>query len=76
MVGAGPLIVIDTEVARIAQVEAVIERLHVVQRRDRNAGVADLAVDVGPLVGVPAIERDRVEGGRQAFGGGVLGEVA
>ena len=72
--GAGPLIVIDTEVVRIAQVEAVVERLDVVERGDRDAGVADLAVDVRPLVRIEAVEGDGVEGGRQPLRVGVLGQ--
>ena len=47
IIGAGPLIVIDTDVVGLQQVEAGVELLHVVERRDRHAGVADLAVDVG-----------------------------
>ena len=50
------------------EVEAVVERLHVVERRDRDAGGADLAVDVGAQVGVAAVERHRVERGRQPGG--------
>ena len=57
---------------RIAQVEAGVQHLHVVERRDRHARVADLAVDVGPLVGVEAVQRHRVERGRQALRGQVL----
>jgi hypothetical protein len=64
-VGAGPLIVIDTEVAGSHKREARIQRLHVVERRDRDAGVAHLAVDVGALVGVEAVQRHRVERGRE-----------
>lgn len=56
------------------EVEAVVERLHVVQGGHRDAGGADLAVDVGALVGVAAVEGDRVEGGGQAGGGLALGE--
>ena len=54
---------------RVAQVEARVEDPHVVERRDRHAGVADLAVDVGPLGRVAAVEGDRVERGRQSGGG-------
>ena len=61
-------------VARVAQVEAVVQRLDVLQGGDRHPGVAHLAVDVRALVGVEAIQRDRVERGRQALGRGVLGE--
>ena len=53
---------------RVAQVEAAVEHLHVVQRGDAHAGVADLAVDVRAQIGVVAVERDRVEGGGQALG--------
>src|SRR5271166_2982990 len=46
-----------------AQVEAVVERLHVVKGGDRNPRVADLAPDVGAFVRVAAVERHRIEGG-------------
>ena len=46
---------------RITQVESGVEHLHVVKRRDRDSGRADLAVDVRLLVGVAAVERDGVE---------------
>ena len=52
---------------RVAQVEARVEHLHVVERGDRDARVADLAVDVRPVVRVLAVERHRVEGGGQAL---------
>ena len=51
------------------QVEPVVEDLHVVQRRDRDAGGADLAVDVGALPRVAAVQGDGVERGRQPGGG-------
>ena len=47
MVGAGPLMVMDTDVEGVAEVEAVEEHLHVVEGGDRDAGGPDLAVDVG-----------------------------
>ena len=50
---------------RVAQIEARIELLHVVERGDRHARVADAAVDVRPLVRVLAVERRRIEGRRQ-----------
>ena len=34
-----------------------------------DAGVADLAVDVRPFVGIAAVQRHRIEGRRQALGG-------
>jgi len=55
-----------------AQVKAAVQHLHVVQRGHVHAAVADLAVDVGAGVGVVAVERDRIEGGGQAFGGHAL----
>ena len=48
------------------EVEAVVERLHVIEGGDRDTGGADLAVDVGARVGVATVEGDRVEGRRQA----------
>ncbi len=53
---------------RAAQIEAVIQRLHVVERRDGDAGVADLAVNVGPFIRIETVKRDAVECGRQALG--------
>ena len=58
IIGAGPLIVIDTEVRRRAQVEAGVQLLHVVERGDVDAGVADLAVDVRAHRRVFAVQRD------------------
>ena len=57
-IGAGPLIVIETEVFGVAQVEARVELLGVVERADRHARVADLAADVGALVRIAPVERD------------------
>ena len=54
-----------------AQVEAAVEHLHVLERRDRDAGGADLAVDVGTGVGIAAVERHRVERRGEALGVGV-----
>ena len=51
---------------RRAEIEAGVEALRVVDGRDRDARVADLAVDVGPRMGILAVERDRVERGREA----------
>src|SRR5690348_16519282 len=58
-----------------AQVEAGVQLLHVVQRGDVDAGVADLAVDVRARRRVFAVQRDRVERGGQARGGAALAEV-
>src|SRR5690606_38488637 len=58
-----------------AQVEARVELLHVVQRGDVDAGVADLAVDVRARRGVFAVEGNAVEGGGQARGGLAEAEV-
>src|SRR5690606_8724707 len=53
---------------RRAQVETGVQLLHVVQGRDVDAGVADLAVDVRALGRVLAVQGDAVEGGGQACG--------
>jgi hypothetical protein len=60
---------------RVAQVEARVQHLEVVQRGDRDAGIADLAVDVGARIGVAAVERDRVECGGQALGRHAFGNL-
>src|SRR5690606_6383001 len=52
-----------------AQVEAGVQLLHVVERGDGYAGVADLAVDVRADGRVFAVQRHRIEGGGQARGG-------
>src|SRR5690606_21583230 len=53
---------------RRAQVEAGVQLLHVIQRRDVDAGVADLAVDVRAFGRVLAVQGDAVERGGQARG--------
>src|SRR3546814_6567285 len=58
-----------------AQVEAGVELLHVVERGDVDAGVADLAVDVRARRGVFAVQGDGVEGGGQARGRLADGQV-
>ena len=68
MIGAGPLIVIDTDVVGAREIEAGVQLLHVVERRDADAGIADLAVDVRTLGRIFAVQRDRIERGRQARG--------
>ena len=60
--------VIDTEVLGRTEVEAGVEDLHVVERGDRHSRVADLAVDVRPLVRVKTVEGDRVESGGKPLG--------
>jgi hypothetical protein len=59
---------------RIDEVEARVKHLHVIERGDGDARVADLAVDVGTLVGIEAVERDRIEGRGQALRRHVLGQ--
>ena len=53
---------------RVGEVEARVELLGVVDRGHAHPGVAHLAKDVHALVGVLAVERDRVEGGGEAVG--------
>jgi hypothetical protein len=45
MMGAGPLMVMETDVWG-AQLEPAIEHLHIVQGADADPGIAHLAVDV------------------------------
>jgi hypothetical protein len=52
---------------RIAQVEARVQLLGVVDRRDADTRIAHLAVDVGPGRRVLAIQRHGIEGRRQAL---------
>src|SRR5205823_1662174 len=59
---------------RLTEVEARVEHFHVLERRYRDAGVADLAVDVGPLVRIEAVQRHRVERRGKAFRRHVLRE--
>ena len=56
------------------EVEAVVQRLHVLEGGHRDAGGADLAVDVGARVGVAAVEGHRVERGREPGRVAVRGE--
>ena len=58
IIGAGPLIVIDTDVEGCAQIEARIELLHIVYAGDRDTRVANLAVNIGSLVRIFAVQRD------------------
>ncbi len=74
MVGAGPVDGHRHRRGRIAEVEPVEERLHVVERGDRHPGGPDLAVDVGALVGVEPVEGHRVERRGQAGGRLALGQ--
>jgi hypothetical protein len=53
--------------ARIGQVKAAVKLFGIVEAADRNAGVADLAINVGAVAGVVAIQRNRVERGRKAL---------
>jgi hypothetical protein len=60
---------------RRAQVEALVQHLHIVEGGDRHAGVADLAVDVRPLVRVKTIQRHRIKSGRQPLRCHALGQA-
>ena len=63
MIAAGALIVIETR--DLAEGDAGEQRLHVVERVDRDALAADLA-ERARVVGVVAHQRRHVERGRQA----------
>jgi len=49
-----------------AQIEALVKRLHIVQRRDGDPGVAYLTVDVGALIRIEPVQGDRIEGSGEA----------
>ena len=53
---------------RRGQIEAGIEHLHVVERGDADATVADFAVDVRPCRWVVAVQGHAIECGRQPLG--------
>ncbi len=53
---------------RAAQIKPGVQHLHVVQRGNAHARVADLAINVGPRIGVIAVQRDGVKRGGQALG--------
>ncbi len=74
IVGAGPLIVIDTDVEGSQRSNPSNSVLHVVERGHGHARRPDLAVNVGAFVRVAAVERDRVEGRRQPGCGLVIRE--
>jgi hypothetical protein len=65
-IGAGPLMVIETEVDGAHRSKPAYRTFGVFDGGDRNAGLADLAVDVRAFVGVFAVEGDAVEGRREA----------
>ena len=54
--------------AGAAQIKAAIQHLHVIQRGNTHARVADLAVNVGPHSRIVAIQRDRIKSRRQPLG--------
>ncbi len=74
IVGAGPLIVIEIDVAGSVRSKPPVQHLEIVERGDRHAGIADLAVDVGADRRVVAVERDRVERGGQPLGRHAVGK--
>ena len=68
IMGAGPLMVMDTEVDGAHEVEARVELLHVVERGDGYAGIAGAPEDVGPHVRIFAVQRGGIESGGKARG--------
>ena len=46
----------------MTKIEAVVERHDIVERGDRDPGIADLAVDVRALIGIEPVESNGVEG--------------
>ena len=65
IMGAGPLMVIETEVVGAHRSKPEYSFFLSSTCGDRDAGIAELAVDVRPLVRVFAVERDRIEGRRE-----------
>ena len=57
------------------EVESRIELLGVVDGGNRHPGIAHLAVDVRPACRILAVQRHRVEGGRESLGGLTEGHV-
>ena len=55
--------------AGVAQVKAAVQHFHIVQGGNADTRVAHLAVNVWTRIGVIAVQRDRVKGRGQAFGG-------
>ena len=53
---------------RVVEVETRVQLLGVVEGRHRNPGIAHLAIDVGPLMGIFAVERHRIERRRKPLG--------
>jgi hypothetical protein len=52
----------------VTQIEAGVQVARVLEGAHADAALADLAEDVRALVGVAAVQRHRIEGGRQALG--------
>ena len=73
-VGAGPLMVIDTLLFGAHRSKPEYSTFMSSSVAMRHAGVADLAVDVGPQIGLEAVQRHRVERGGQPLGRHVLGQ--
>jgi hypothetical protein len=62
MMGAGPLMVMETEVLGAHRSNPPYKHLHIIQGADADTGIADLAVDIRPPVRIEAIEGHRIEG--------------
>ena len=58
-----------------AQIEARVELLHVIERCDRDAGVAGAPVDIRAGIGVLPVQRGGIERGRQARRSVTCGKV-
>jgi hypothetical protein len=75
MIGAGPLMVSETEVVGAHRSKPSNSTFMSSSVAIETPELPDLAVDVWPLIGIAAVERDRIEGRRQALGGHPFGNL-
>ena len=74
MIGAGPLMVMETRDGGLVELEPVVEAFHVVHGVERDAALADLA-EHAVRAAARAVERRAVERGGKALGALVAREV-
>ena len=60
---------------RVAKIESVIQHPQVIQGGNRDSGIADLAVNVRPLIRVTTVQGHRIEGSGQSFGAGMFRQL-
>ena len=52
IIGAGPLIVIDTDVDGSHKIKAFIKLFHIIEGTDADPAFADFPVNVGTVIGI------------------------